>query len=74
MSYVDHRITSRALTAYRQGTVEEKAVVNVKAGKSLDIYVEYTNTPPPDSTQTDMSQPGLMLGAVSIPLNSTIFG
>ncbi|KZV61870.1 glycoside hydrolase family 3 protein [Peniophora sp. CONT] len=47
---------------YGQGTVEEKAVVNVEAGKPLDVLIEYTNTPPPDSEQTDTSQPGLMLG------------
>ena len=56
------------LTGCRQGTVEEKATVNVEAGKPIDIYVEYTNTPPPDSTQADMSQPGLMRGVVSIRL------
>ena len=48
-------------------------MVDVQAGKPLDIYVEYTNTPPPDATQTDMSQPGLMLGVVSIPLNFAVF-
>ncbi|KAF9264923.1 glycoside hydrolase family 3 protein [Marasmius fiardii PR-910] len=45
---------------YGQGTVEEKAVIQVEAGKSLDILVEYTNTKPP--TDDISAQPALMRG------------
>ncbi|KAL4246517.1 glycosyl hydrolase 3 family protein [Abortiporus biennis] len=47
---------------YGQGTVEEKAIIDVVAGKSLDVYVEYTNTKPPEGPETDRSQPALMRG------------
>lgn len=49
--------------------MEEKAVVNLTAGKAAKVYVEYINTPaPPDSAnegKKDRSQPALMLGVVS---------
>lgn len=50
---------------YGQGTIEEKAVVNVTAGKTLEILVEYTNTPPPvdgPGPERDFGQPALMRG------------
>ncbi|PPQ81597.1 hypothetical protein CVT26_013572 [Gymnopilus dilepis] len=51
---------------YGQGTIEEKASVNVKAGKPVDIFVLYTNTPPPDGDDENgegrLSQPALMRG------------
>lgn len=50
---------------YGQGTVEEKATIEMAAGKSVDVMVEYTNTPPPDAPERDLSQPALMLGVVS---------
>ncbi|KAI0262966.1 glycoside hydrolase family 3 protein [Gloeopeniophorella convolvens] len=47
---------------YGQGTIEEKAVVNLKAGNPIDVLVEYTNTDPPGSEVRDLSQPALMRG------------
>ncbi|KAI0315538.1 glycoside hydrolase family 3 protein [Amylostereum chailletii] len=47
---------------YGQGTIEEKAVVDLEAGNSVDVLVEYTNTPPPDAAEADLSQPALMRG------------
>ncbi|KIJ69540.1 glycoside hydrolase family 3 protein [Hydnomerulius pinastri MD-312] len=51
---------------YGQGTIEEKAVVNLTAGKPVDILVEYTNTLPADTsndgTDKGNSQPALMRG------------
>ncbi|KAI0050040.1 glycoside hydrolase family 3 protein [Auriscalpium vulgare] len=48
---------------YGQGTIEEKAVLNLTAGKSVDVLVEYTNTDPPDGEESkDYSQPALMRG------------
>ncbi|KAG8855137.1 hypothetical protein FRB96_007175 [Tulasnella sp. 330] len=49
---------------YGQGTREEKATIDVVAGKALKVYVEYTNTPPPTdgNAKKDRSQPALMLG------------
>ncbi|KAG8996030.1 hypothetical protein FRB93_000992 [Tulasnella sp. JGI-2019a] len=49
---------------YGQGTREEKAIVDVTAGKPLKVYVEYINTPPPtdEKAKRDRSQPALMLG------------
>ncbi|KAI0060831.1 glycoside hydrolase family 3 protein [Artomyces pyxidatus] len=48
---------------YGQGTIEEKAVLNLTAGKSVNVLVEYTNTNPPDATGAeDFSQPALMRG------------
>ncbi|KAF9475314.1 beta-glucosidase [Pholiota conissans] len=51
---------------YGQGTIEEKAAVELKAGISYDIYVLYTNTPPPDGDDDKgegrLSQPALMRG------------
>lgn len=49
---------------YGQGTVEEKGTIEMIKGKSVDIMVEYTNTPPPDAGERDLSQPALMLGVV----------
>ncbi|PCH38789.1 glycoside hydrolase family 3 protein [Wolfiporia cocos MD-104 SS10] len=47
---------------YGQGTVEEKASVDLVKGKAVDIMVEYTNTKPPDGPEADRSQPALMRG------------
>ncbi|KAI0693903.1 putative beta-glucosidase from glycoside hydrolase family GH3 [Cytidiella melzeri] len=47
---------------YGQGTVEEKAVVKLEAGRPVDLCVEYTNTKPPEGPETDRSQPALMRG------------
>lgn len=47
---------------YGQGTVEEKATVHLEAGVSVDVYVEYTNTKPPEGPEADRSQPALMRG------------
>jgi len=50
----------------RQGTIEEKAVFDFEAGKSVDIIVEYTNTSPPvENGEGKSSQPALMRGVVS---------
>lgn len=48
----------------RQGTVEEKAVIKLEAGKPVDVFVEYTNTKPPEGPEADRSQPALMRGVV----------
>ncbi|KAL0064465.1 hypothetical protein AAF712_008629 [Marasmius tenuissimus] len=45
---------------YGQGTVEEKAVIKVEKGKSLDVLVEYTNSKP--MSDEAGSQPALMRG------------
>ncbi|KAJ7694074.1 glycoside hydrolase family 3 protein, partial [Mycena rosella] len=48
---------------YGQGTIEEKAVINLNAQVPVDVLVEYTNTPPPTDGSDDVSsQPALMLG------------
>ncbi|KAI0811117.1 putative beta-glucosidase from glycoside hydrolase family GH3 [Irpex lacteus] len=47
---------------YGQGTVEEKMVIRLEAGKSVDVRVEYTNTKPPEGPESDRSQPALMRG------------
>ena len=41
--------------------------MDVEAGVSINVMVEYTNTPPPDGAESDLSQPALMRGVVSIP-------
>jgi hypothetical protein len=52
------------INIFRQGSVEEKAVIDMKAGESVDVLVEYINTPPPDVEYDDISQPALMRGVV----------
>ncbi|KAF8652748.1 hypothetical protein AX16_004245 [Volvariella volvacea WC 439] len=51
---------------YGQGTVEEKAIVQLTAGVSVDVLVEYTNTMPPDGADENgegrNAQPALMRG------------
>ncbi|TCD62616.1 hypothetical protein EIP91_006630 [Steccherinum ochraceum] len=47
---------------YGQGTVEEKATVHLVAGQAVDVFVEYTNTKPPQGAESDRSQPALMRG------------
>lgn len=48
-----------------QGTIEEKAVVDLVGGEAVEILVEYTNTSPPGSEgDRDLSQPALMRGVV----------
>jgi len=51
---------------YGQGTVEEKAVVDLEAGKAVNVLVEYMNTPPPDDSEDNSkrtsAQPALMRG------------
>ncbi|KAG6910876.1 hypothetical protein DXG01_006559 [Tephrocybe rancida] len=51
---------------YGQGTVEEKATIDVIAGVPMDVVVEYTNTSPPDGADENgegrLSQPALMRG------------
>ncbi|KAH0830472.1 COG4 transport protein-domain-containing protein [Lanmaoa asiatica] len=51
---------------YLYATVEEKADVRLEEGWSVNIFVEYTNTLPPDTTNDgrdkDNSQPALMRG------------
>lgn len=48
-----------------QGTIEEKAVINMTAQIAVDILVEYTNTSPTKEEEEVSSQPALMLGVVS---------
>lgn len=57
-----------------QGTVEEKALVNLTAGKAVDVLVEYTNTvsAADDDDQHGegrISQPALMRGVASKTFN-----
>ncbi|KAF7338522.1 Beta-glucosidase [Mycena venus] len=47
---------------YGQGTIEEKAVIDLTANVAVDILVEYTNTSPPKEEEDVASQPALMLG------------
>jgi beta-glucosidase len=47
-----------------QGTVEETAVVDLKAGEPVEIVVFYTNTRPPAGGDVNRSQPALMRGVV----------
>ncbi|KAG5220747.1 glycoside hydrolase family protein [Salix suchowensis] len=50
---------------YSQGTIEEKAVIELKAKSPVDILVVYTNTSPIDDGPDDevaASQPALMRG------------
>ena len=51
-----------------QGTVEELGLIELEAGKPVDVYVEYTNTKPPAGPDSDRSQPALMRGVVSIEM------
>jgi hypothetical protein len=56
----------------RQGTVEEKAVVDVVTGQEYDVLVEYTNTAAPASDENGaqrLAQPALMKGVVSTCLH-----
>lgn len=50
----------------RQGSAEEKATLNLEAGKPVDIYVEYDNLSP--AAKGVQSQPALMRGVVC-PMN-----
>ena len=45
--------------------MEEKATVALDADKAVKVYVEYTNTKPPQGPEADRSQPALMRGVVS---------
>ncbi|KAF7964680.1 hypothetical protein HWV62_4193 [Athelia sp. TMB] len=51
---------------YGVGTAEERGVINMTAGKPVEITIEYTNTRPPNapagSTERRTAQPGIMLG------------
>ncbi|KAG8948268.1 hypothetical protein FRC04_009906 [Tulasnella sp. 424] len=47
---------------YGQGTIEEKATLELKASKPAKVYVEYSNVTPDDGRKRDLSQPALMLG------------
>lgn len=47
---------------YGQGTVEETGVVELQAGKPVEIVVTYTNTRPPSVQEKNRSQPALMRG------------
>ncbi|KAE9389742.1 glycoside hydrolase family 3 protein [Gymnopus androsaceus JB14] len=52
---------------YGQGTIEEKATVQLEANQAVDVLVEYTNSyPPPDKddegTTVPNAQPALMRG------------
>ncbi|KAF8212521.1 glycoside hydrolase family 3 protein [Mycena galopus ATCC 62051] len=47
---------------YGQGTIEERAVVDLAANVAVDVLVEYTNTSPPKEEEDVASQPALMLG------------
>lgn len=40
-------------------------MIALTAGVPADIYVEYTNTKPPEGPEADRSQPALMRGVVS---------
>lgn len=46
--------------------MEELGLIELEAGKPVDVYVEYTNTKPPAGPESDRSQPALMRGVVSI--------
>lgn len=50
----------------RQGTIEEKATLDLSAEDDVEIIVEYNNSPPPntDDGTGGSSQPGLMRGVV----------
>lgn len=53
--------------------MEEKATINLTAGRPVDVLVEYTNTSPPDvdeHSEKRNSQPALMRGVVSWSLNA----
>ncbi|EED79163.1 hypothetical beta-glucosidase from glycoside hydrolase family GH3 [Postia placenta Mad-698-R] len=47
---------------YGQGTVEEMGTLDLVAGQSIEIMVEYTNTKAPEGPEADRSQPALMRG------------
>ncbi|KAJ3723517.1 glycoside hydrolase family 3 protein [Lentinula guzmanii] len=52
---------------YGQGTIEEKAIVELEANKTVNVLVEYTNSyPPPDKNDkgntVSNAQPALMRG------------
>lgn len=62
--------------AFSVGTAEERGVVNMSAGKPVEIVIEYTNTRPPNapagSTERRTAQPGIMLGLVSASFSMTV--
>ena len=54
----------------RQGTAEEKAIVNIIKDQAVELSVLYTNSLPPPDPNEDItkrnSQPALMRGLVNI--------
>ena len=50
---------------FSQGTREEKGLYVLRAGEYADVYVEYTNSLPPNAGERSNSQPSLMRGVVS---------
>ena len=61
-------VTHINLNSVRQGTVEEKAVIDMSGGEAVDVLVEYTNSPAENVEGEDkdevQSQPALMRGVV----------
>jgi hypothetical protein len=49
-----------------QGTIEEKATIDMTADVPVDVLVEYTNTSPANDSGEISAQPALMLGVVRI--------
>ncbi|THU99349.1 glycoside hydrolase family 3 protein [Dendrothele bispora CBS 962.96] len=47
---------------YGQGTIEEKAVIDMEADKSVDVFIEYTNTSDLTTNGDASAQPALMKG------------
>ncbi|KAG8835364.1 hypothetical protein FRC17_003847 [Serendipita sp. 399] len=47
---------------YGQGSTEETGVADLKAGETVEVVVQYTNTRPPSAQEANRSQPALMRG------------
>lgn len=56
----------------RQGTVEETAVVELKAGEPVEIVIQYNTARGPMEGELDRSQPALMRGLVRIIITAYI--
>ncbi len=67
---LNKRIRLAKSLVIRQGTAEEKAVVNLKGGQAAEIMIDYLCTSPPPGPDDDLakllSQPALMRGLVCL--------
>lgn len=58
---------------YSQGSTEEKIVVDLVAGKKIDVLIEFSSILPKDAERSN-SQPALMRGLVRFAMSLTSLG